>query len=106
MLPSGPAMPKFTIEHSHALGPSEVRQRLDGLCARLAEKYGLEAKWKSDHEAVIKGTGASGNIVCRAGAVALTVDLSFVLTPMRERIESRIRRELTACLAETPPDQA
>ena len=99
-------MPKFTIEQRHTLGPSEARQRLDGLCARLAEKYGLEAKWKSDQEAVIKGSGATGNILCRADGVALTVDLSFMLAPLRDRIESRIRRELSACLAETPPDPA
>lgn len=92
-------MPKFTIEQTHSLDADAVRARLETLNQRLAEKYGLASTWKSPTEATIKGTGASGRILCRAGVVLLEVDLSFMLTPMRERIENRVRRELASALA-------
>ncbi|MSP59270.1 MAG: hypothetical protein EXR72_02830 [Myxococcales bacterium] len=93
-------MPKLTIEKKHALPADVVRQRLDALNARLAEKYGIAAVWKSSTEATFKRTGASGTISCRDDRVVIHLDLSFVLSGLRERIENRIRRELESALAE------
>ena len=92
-------MPKFTIEQDHALDETLLRDRLNGLNARLAEKYGFSSQWKSAYEATIKGTGASGLISCSENKVTVRVDLSFVLSPMKDRIENRIRRELASALA-------
>jgi putative polyhydroxyalkanoate system protein len=92
-------MPKLTIEQKHSLEPAAVRERLDQLSAKLAEKYGIEATWKSDTEAEVKRRpGASGTIRCRPDCVTIHLDLSFVLAPMKERIENRIRSELAAAL--------
>jgi putative polyhydroxyalkanoate system protein len=92
-------MPKLHIEHPHSLEPAEVKQRLDSLSARLAQKYGIDAQWKSDTEATFKRTGASGTIRCHPDKVAIDVDLSFALTPMKGQVESRIRDELSRALA-------
>jgi putative polyhydroxyalkanoate system protein len=94
-------MPKLTIEQSHSLDPAVVRQRLDALRARLAEKYGIDAAWKSDTEATFKRTGASGSIHCHAGKVVITVDLSFALSPLKGKVETRIREELASVLRES-----
>jgi putative polyhydroxyalkanoate system protein len=99
-------MPKLTIEQSHDLEPAQVRTRLEALNARLAEKYGLDAKWKSDTEAVFDRTGATGTIQVRPGKVQINIDLSFALTPLRSKIETRIREELAKALGpETTPEQ-
>ncbi len=95
-------MPKLNIEQPHDLDPKAVRGRLDALSARLAEKYGLDAKWRSDTEAVFDRTGASGSISVRPGKVLIQVDLSFALTPMKGKIENRIREELARALAPEP----
>jgi putative polyhydroxyalkanoate system protein len=91
-------MPKLTIEQKHALAPDEVKRRLDALNTRLSTKYGIEARWISDQEAAIKATGATGKITCREGAVTVVLDLSFALTPVKGRVEERIRNELKIAL--------
>lgn len=92
-------MPKFTIEHQHALAAAEVKQRLDTLNQRLSTKYGIAAQWKSETEATFKRTGASGSISVHPGKVVVAVDLSMLLSPMKSEVESRIRRELENALA-------
>lgn len=92
-------MPKMTIEQCHALEPATVRQHLEGLQTRLAEKYGLTVSWTSNTEATIKRTGASGTIRCEPQKVVVNLDLSFALTPLKGTIEQRIRQELTQALA-------
>jgi putative polyhydroxyalkanoate system protein len=91
-------MPKMTIEQSHQLNHDEVRRRLETLQQRLAEKYGIEGTWVSDTEAKIKRTGASGSIRCEPGRVVVFLDLSFALTPVKSKVEHRVREELRQCL--------
>lgn len=91
-------MPKFTIEHAHALPPQEVRTRLDALNHKLATKYGIDAQWKSPTEATFKRTGASGSIQVHPSKVMVTVDLSMLLSPLKSEVETRIRRELERAL--------
>ncbi len=92
-------MPKLTIEHRHELEPKAVRERLDALNARLAAKYGIDAIWKSETEATFKRVGASGSISCPPGKVVIIVHLSFALTPLKSKVENRIREELVKALA-------
>lgn len=92
-------MPKFKIEHRHSLPADEVRQRLDVLSERLSTKYGIDAKWKSDTEATFKRTGAAGAIHVEPEKVVVDVDLSFMLAPMKDKVEERIRGELQKALA-------
>lgn len=94
-------MPKITIEQTHALSPDEAHRRLDALNRQLSAKYGIDAKWQSTTQANFKGMGASGSIVCSPGKVSVNVDLSFALTPVKGKVESRIRAELEKALAGT-----
>jgi putative polyhydroxyalkanoate system protein len=91
-------MPKLTIEKSHQLEHQIVRQRLIELQTRLAGKYGIDARWTSDTEATIKRTGASGTIRCEKNRVVVDLDLNFVLTPLKGKIENRVREELDRVL--------
>jgi putative polyhydroxyalkanoate system protein len=95
-------MPKLTIEQSHSLPQTLVRTRLEALNAKLSEKYGIDAHWKSDTEATIKRTGASGSIKCEATRVVVVIDLSFALTPIKGKVEARIRDELAKALLPEP----
>jgi putative polyhydroxyalkanoate system protein len=92
-------MPKLNIEHPHALPVEEVKKRLQTLADKLAEKYGISAKWTSEREAEVKRTGVSGKITCSESKVTVFLDLSFVLSPLKEKIESRVKRELESSLA-------
>jgi putative polyhydroxyalkanoate system protein len=97
-------MPKLTIEQSHDLDPPTVRTRLDALSTRLADKYGIHAVWTSDTEAKFDRTGATGFIRVQPNRVLIQVDLSFALSPVKSKVESRIREELRRALAGTPGD--
>ena len=92
-------MAKLNIEQAHSLPVDEVKKRLQSLADRLSEKYGINAKWVSDREAEVKRTGVSGKITCHDAKVTVFLDLSFMLNPLKERIESRVKRELETCLA-------
>ena len=92
-------MAKLNIEQTHALPVDEVKKRLQALADRLSEKYGISARWTSDREAEIKRTGVSGKITCNDSKVTVFLDLSFVLNPLKEKIETRVKKELQACLA-------
>ena len=92
-------MAKLNIEQAHALPVDEVKKRLQGLADRLSEKYGISAKWTSEREADIKRTGVSGKITCTDSKVTVFLDLSFVLNPLKEKIENRVKTELQNALA-------
>ena len=92
-------MPKLNIEQAHSLPLDEVKKRLESLADRLAEKYGIQASWVSPTEAQVKRTGVTGKITCTNDRVAVFLDLSFVLSPLKDKVENRVRTELKNCLA-------
>ena len=92
-------MAKLNIEQAHALPLDEVKKRLQDLADRLSAKYGIDAKWTSDREASLKRTGVSGTIKVGEDKVAVLLDLSFALLPMKGKIQERIARELKSALA-------
>ena len=92
-------MAKLSIEQAHSLPLDEVKKRLEELANRLAAKYGIDAKWVSDREASLKRIGVSGKIQVAENKVAVLLDLSFALIPMKSRIQDRIQRELKSALA-------
>ena len=92
-------MAKLNIEQAHALPIEEVKRRLQELADRLSAKYGIDAKWVGDREAQLKRTGVSGTIKVGDDKVAVLLDLSFALLPMKGKIQERIARELKSALA-------
>jgi putative polyhydroxyalkanoate system protein len=92
-------MAKLNIEQAHALPLDEVKRRLQELADRLSAKYGIDARWTSDREATLKRTGVSGTIKVGDDKVAVLLDLSFALIPMKGKIQERIARELKSALA-------
>jgi putative polyhydroxyalkanoate system protein len=92
-------MAKLTIEQAHTLSLDEVKKRLQALADRLSQKYGVDARWVTDCEAHVKRTGVSGKITCSESKVTVALDLSFMLSPIKEKIETRVRQELQSTLS-------
>jgi putative polyhydroxyalkanoate system protein len=92
-------MAKLNIEQAHALPIAEVKKRLQELADRLSAKYGIDARWTSDREASLKRTGVSGTIKVAEDKVAVLLDLSFALIPLKGKIQERIAQELKSALA-------
>ena len=96
-------MAKLSIEQSHALPLDEVRKRLQELADRLSEKYGIAATWISEREANVKRTGVTGKIACTENKVTVNLDISFVLSPLKDKIHDRVTRELKSLLGDDKP---
>jgi putative polyhydroxyalkanoate system protein len=92
-------MAKLSIEQAHALPLDEVRKRLENLATRLSAKYGIDAQWTGEREATLKRTGVSGKITLHDAKVAVLLDLSFALLPLKGKIQERIEHELKTALA-------
>jgi putative polyhydroxyalkanoate system protein len=92
-------MPKLTIEQPHALPLDELKRRLQALADRLSAKYGIDARWTSEREAAVKRTGVSGKITLGDDKVTVFLDLNFALTPLKGKVENRIKQELQQTLA-------
>jgi putative polyhydroxyalkanoate system protein len=92
-------MPKLNIEQAHSLPLEEVKKRLQALADRLSAKYGIDARWVSETEAAVKRIGVTGKITCSADKVTVFLDLSMMLTPLKGKVENRVRTELANCLA-------
>ena len=87
-------MPKLEITQSHNVTADEAKKRIDELNSKLGSEYGLTSKWHSPTEAKVERTGATGNIKIEASRVVVNLDLSFALTPVKGKIENKIKDEL------------
>ncbi len=87
-------MPKLSITQSHTGTAEEAKTKLDTLSKELSDKYGLTSKWTSDTEAKVERTGATGTIKIEPKQVSVNLDLSFALTPIKGKVEDKIKEEL------------
>ena len=87
-------MPKLEITHPHKDTAADAKTKLDKLSQELSSKYGLTSKWVSDTEAKVERTGASGTIKIEPTLVKVHLDLSFALSPIKGKVEEKIKEEL------------
>ena len=92
-------MPKLNITQSHTGTAEEAKTKLDTLAKELSDKYGLTSKWTSDTEAKVERTGATGTITIEPKQVNVFLDLSFALTPIKGKVEEKIKEELKKLFA-------
>ncbi len=92
-------MIKMTVTQPYACTSEECKNRLATLGATLSESYGLAVNWQSDTTAKVERTGVKGTLCIEAGQVSVVLELSFVLSPMRDTIATKIREELKRLIA-------
>lgn len=101
-------MPKFTVEHTTTKTPDSAFQTVKNLLSQEAEIRKFDAKaqvsfddsgktcqikggqFKADMNVVPAGTGSK---------VAITVDLPFLLTPFKGKVEETLKKMLSKHLA-------
>jgi putative polyhydroxyalkanoate system protein len=92
-------MAKFSVAHKHGHKHDEVQRRVNALAVKLKQKFGITAHWATPTLVKWTMSGASGTIQCHPGAVIVDVDLGFMLSMMKPKIESGLRDELAQALA-------
>lgn len=91
-------MPSIRYSHHHALDPGEARQRLQQLMDRFSRRYGFHVRWEREGRASVRGRGVKGSLELRNGHVLLDLDLSFLLSPFKSKIEEGIVRQIEQAL--------
>jgi putative polyhydroxyalkanoate system protein len=95
---SGRQMAVIKVRQSHALGLEGARLAVQQVAERLREELKADYRWESDC-LVFECPGADGRITTDISAVEVTVNLSWLLSPMRGRIEQSIHGYLEKYLA-------
>lgn len=92
-------MPKVYVQHSHSLEQEEARARLRALIRGFEEKYRFKADWVEPDRAKVSGQGVKGTLSLVPGKVTFDLDLTFLLSPLKARIESGIASEVARALS-------
>jgi putative polyhydroxyalkanoate system protein len=96
-------MPKISISRNHSLSSTVIKQRLVDLGEKLQAKYQAKTSWDGDKTMNVKGPGVDGKLTLSEGKVDVNLDLGFLLSPMKGKIEEALTKELDRV---TQPDQA
>ena len=86
-------MSTIHVEHRHTLGPDEARRRAEEVISEIGDRINADINWEGS-TASFKGTGFSGKAHLSDSSIALDVDLSLILRPLKGKIEERIGRWL------------
>ena len=87
-------MPKIHIEHPHSLETADVHKKMDEALKGLAAKHDIKITWKDERNVNLKSSGLKGNAEIKDSSVVVDLDLSFVLAPLKGKIEERLRSKL------------
>lgn len=87
-------MPKISISRNHSLPPAVLKQRLVDLGEKLQAKYQAKTSWEGDKTLNVKGPGVEGKLLIGDSKVDVNLDLGFLLSPMKGKIEEALTKEL------------
>jgi hypothetical protein len=97
-------MPKFTVEHSIEKDPEETYKTVKGFLSKSGEIKKLDANAKclfddSKKSAAISGSQFKAEMQVsgkgESSKVVITVDLPFLLTPFKGKIQESLQKMLT-----------
>ena len=91
-------MSVITVSRSHTLEFDEVKVIAEDVVANLAEEFGVKYHWENE-TVKFKGAGAKGKMMLSPSSVDLKMELSFMLTPFKTKIQNSITRRLDELLS-------
>jgi putative polyhydroxyalkanoate system protein len=86
----------LTITRNYGGTDAALRERLVATEQRLRTKYRVDTQWIDDSTMTIGAPGVRGRLTIGGGTLAVDLDLSVMLLPLRPRIESQLGKELDA----------
>src|SRR5262245_52123724 len=87
----------IVVRRHHDLGVAKAKRLAQTLAQRLQNELGGTYTWKGN-ELHFQRTGASGYATVTKDSVQIRVELGFLLSPLRARIEREINAGLDAHL--------
>ena len=92
----------IVVHRNHDLGLAAARRLAESMARRLQREHGGTFSW-AGNELVFKRTGASGRVAVAKDTFEISVQLSFLLSPLRSRIEREIRDFCDEHFGASPP---
>ncbi|MCB1560154.1 MAG: polyhydroxyalkanoic acid system family protein [Xanthomonadales bacterium] len=86
-------MSSIDIQRSHQRSATEVRDAVERLAEKMADRFGVEYGWNGDVMA-FERPGVEGEIRIGDQAVQVVAELGFMLSMMKGPIEAEIHRYL------------
>ncbi len=91
-------MPKLTFKRNHSLSLDEAKIKVNALVDDFKSEYGRllnSVKWAPDGlSASADGKGFTGRFAVDTRTVLVEIDLSFLATPLKPKIEQRVDARL------------
>lgn len=92
-------MPTITIQRRHKLDHKKAKTVAQRIAKDLQKRFDLECIWDGD-KVLFERPGISGEMRLGKSSVALDVQLSFLMTPLKGPIEHAIRSEFDKLFGE------
>jgi putative polyhydroxyalkanoate system protein len=86
-------MPRIHIARQHSLSQSKAKSAVSKLAANISQKFAIQTQWQGE-TLQFERSGVSGEIALQPGRIDIQADLSFLLTPLKSRIEAEIENSL------------
>ncbi len=87
-------MPSIDIHHSHSKTPAQARKAIESVAKKLAERFDVKYDWDGDTLNFVR-SGVDGKIKLSPKKLHVTAQLGFMLSMLKDPIESEIRRVLS-----------
>ncbi|HYM87436.1 MAG TPA: polyhydroxyalkanoic acid system family protein [Pseudoxanthomonas sp.] len=87
-------MPSIDIHHPHSKTPAQARKAIEGVARKLAERFDIKHEWDGDTLNFMR-SGVDGKIKLSPKKLHVTAQLGFMLSMLKDPIESEIKRVLS-----------
>ncbi len=87
-------MPSIDIHHSHSKTPAQARKAVESVAKKLAERFDVQYDWDGDTLNFVR-SGVDGKISLTPKKLHVTAQLGFMLSMLKDPIESEIKRVLS-----------
>ena len=98
-------MPHIEIIKKHALGKEGARKTAEKLAESLSAEYKAKCEWIND-DLCFSSPGVEGKLCVKDDNVEITVNLGFILRPLKSKIESSIVSQLDVILGNNTTNNA
>lgn len=92
-------MSSIVVRHTHSKTQAQARRAIERVAAQLAERFGVSYEWDGPTLRFAR-PGISGTIAVKPKEVEVLADIGFLLSAIKPKITSEVRRYLDAELGD------
>jgi len=91
-------MARISIRENHSLSFEEAKKLVDELTSGLKSEWDVDCRYVSDNTIDVKRQGMKGKISIADDHVAVDMDLSIILNPLKKKIHETVQSKLRKAL--------